>query len=276
MARVVFFLIGCLLCVTAFLKLWMLLTDPFADITAQMPRTILWFAFFVELSLVLVLASRFDVTLKWGATILVFVGFWTFSFVRLILGYSSCGCTGSISVPPSISVILNTGFLAILVYCHPPAPLLAAAYARCRMEMGSVQTRGRILNGRVLPFALACGCVVAFALVFARFSSSSALSAEPVDVGSIAFGETITFDCQIRNLTTSRTRILGSKSACNCLMAIQNGASIRGGGVLVQQWHLKAKKEGPLRQRLVFYTDNPIQGSVYVNVTGVVLPLPCQ
>ena len=273
MSRVVFFLIGLLLAVTAILKLWMLLTDPFADLTAQLPRSVLWVAFYVEFSLVLILASRLGESVKWGTALLVFIGFWLFSCFRLILGYSSCGCTGSLSVPPSISVMLNTGVIAFLIYCRP-ARLLANGIFRSSAELGRFQNWRRVLGGHLLSFALACACVVAFVFIFAPFSSEAAFSAESVDVGAVVVGETVSFECKIKNLTSKQTRIIGSKSACNCLVVVHNDASIPGEGVLVQQCQLNARKEGPLRQRLLFYTDNPIQGSVCVNVSGIVLPLP--
>jgi len=113
MSRVVFFLIGCLLAVTAILKLWMLLTDPFADITAQTPRLLLWIAFYVEVALVAALLSRLDNATKWIMASLVFCAFGCFSLTRLLLGYASCGCTGAISVPPWASLVLNIAVIAV-------------------------------------------------------------------------------------------------------------------------------------------------------------------
>ncbi len=43
MARVAFFLIGCLLTVTAVLKLWMQMTDPIADTNSSKPIALAFF-----------------------------------------------------------------------------------------------------------------------------------------------------------------------------------------------------------------------------------------
>ena len=64
MTRVVFFLIGLLLSVTATLKLWMLMTDPFADIRVAIPAPVIWVSVLIETILVY-LFSRASVHSKW-------------------------------------------------------------------------------------------------------------------------------------------------------------------------------------------------------------------
>gem|GEM_PF-3485086 len=75
MARVVFFLIGLLLSVTAILKLWMLFTDPFADIHSGFSLSILWFGLFLEIAVVRLLFSNAGVSIKGAVLITVFVAY---------------------------------------------------------------------------------------------------------------------------------------------------------------------------------------------------------
>ena len=97
--RIVFLLIAALLLFTAVAKLWMLLTDPFADVRVGIPKGILWFSVLFEFALAFLNLRHQDVKLLSFINTVVFASFGLFATARWLLGYGSCGCSGNLEFP---------------------------------------------------------------------------------------------------------------------------------------------------------------------------------
>ncbi len=93
--RVLFNAIAALLIFTALAKLWLLLTDPFADIKVGMPVSLLWATVVLEISVAtLTFSPGVSQRLKWFSLFGIHVLFLIVSVSRFLLGFESCGCAG--------------------------------------------------------------------------------------------------------------------------------------------------------------------------------------
>jgi len=94
--QIAFLLIAALLLFTATAKLWMLWTDPFADVRVGISREILSLTVLFEFALAAAnLSLRNRALLAW-INIFTFGSFGIFASIRWYLGYGSCGCAGNI------------------------------------------------------------------------------------------------------------------------------------------------------------------------------------
>jgi len=269
MARVVFFLIGCLLCVTAFLKLWMLMTDPFADISAQMPRTLLWTAFFIELFAVILLFSRYDFELKWAAIFLIFAGFWVFSLTRWVMGYTSCGCSGGILLPPWVSLIVNTAMIGLLILVRPKAPVLVATFSRWSSEFNTVQNRGRAL-AFVVAILLLAMAQTETGLGF--FGLAPGVTGRVADLPKkLDIGKAVEIHATLKSRIDQPVSILGFSRSCTCIADSLNvPRSIPPMGQVEFSIRVTPHQTGRFRQRVICYVNVPGQNSVPLDLDSFV------
>ena len=97
--RLPFYLIGSLLAATALAKLWMLLTDSFADIRVGIPREILWLSVALEFWVAFENFRIRDRQVLAFINTVVFGTFAALASIRWLLGYGSCGCSGNLELP---------------------------------------------------------------------------------------------------------------------------------------------------------------------------------
>ncbi len=94
--RTVFYLIAILLLSTALAKVWMLLTDSFAEVRVSISKEVLWLSVAIELWLAFEnVRVRNPQVLAFINTV-VFAVFGIFATIRWGLGYGSCGCSGQL------------------------------------------------------------------------------------------------------------------------------------------------------------------------------------
>jgi len=267
MARVVFFLIGLLLSVTAILKLWMLITDPFADLHAGFPISVLWLGVLIEGILIFVILRDNSFSLKWIATFQFFVAMFFLSTTRLLMGYSSCGCTGAIVVPSWISIMGNLGVLVALVYIarkqgrgvfnilSTGANELRAIPSGARGAMTGVLVVGLI-------FSISQEPILAH---MADNYASTKIAIDSVDFGEITAGETANSAVHIRNLSNDNFQVIGGARSCQCValqtknLRIPPGENVKVAVNVTPFSH----SIGVFRHRITFFLDkNPRRVSV--------------
>jgi len=269
MARVVFFLIGLLLSVTAFLKLWMLLTDPFADISAQMPRILIWIAFLIELFTVVVLVSKTAVEAKWIVTLIVFAGFWSFSLIRLLLGYTSCGCTGNIDLPPWASLILNNTIVVVLMLCRPNIQTLGQVLAKYSNPFRSGLNWGRVSAVGVAILLLAAAQLPA---ISSRLGMVPNVSGMVVDLPrQLDVGRAVEVHATLHNRLDQPVMILGFSKSCTCITDSGTAPRLILPASKVEfSIRITPHKPGRFRQRVICYVNVPGQNSVPLELSSFV------
>ena len=113
--RLPFFLIASLLSATAIAKAWMLLTDPFADLRVGISREILWISVAFELWLAFENWRIRDPRVLTLLDSITFTAFAIFAGTRWAFGYTSCGCSGNVELPPWVFLMLDCGIVAWFV-----------------------------------------------------------------------------------------------------------------------------------------------------------------
>lgn len=89
----------------------------------------------------------------WRGLIVVLGMFTAYNFYQALMGKSSCGCFGQVSVNPWITMVLDIVLLAIVIACHPRASVEQSGKRFFRVRLGIT---GILLSvGIVVSFGLA-------------------------------------------------------------------------------------------------------------------------
>ena len=270
MARVVFFLIGLLLSVTAILKLWMLMTDPFSDIITGMASELTWFIALVETAVVLVLLSEVSRKVKAIGVIVLFLGFLGGACIRLSMGSATCGCFGYFSASPMMAALLDGLVILVMVF------LLVH-----EIRLGKRNERNQWLSGitKIPSPAFALGFVAAVFLWTLTYTSTAdgflgifrippAVIASAVDLGDRRVNESPVCQIQLTNRSHLPVRIVGSQKSCGCLLLEEVSKTIPPNGTVTCPVLVRLQNTGLFRQRVMFLLDSKRQFSVAVDITG--------
>lgn len=263
--RAIFFLIGCLLSFTAGAKLWLLWTDPFADLHTPYPLWILWSVAFAELVAVFFLVCRCSLELKSSIVAVLFFAFLLVSCLGVLVGSGSCGCAGGIEVPPTASLLVN---LLVLVanglvrrqhgLTMIPRPGLNHLAARPGQKgTGFAAGMPAVLSGMVAAIWL-WGCLH-------LIRTDQALKDAPQDRGIsasvvplIVAGDNATSRSTVRieNHSDHPATISGIKTSCSCLAAFPESNIIPAGGSCQLELTVGPGQAGPFHYRLILYVDS--------------------
>lgn len=267
-----FYLIALLLAATAIAKLWMLLTDSFADIRVGIPKEILWLSVAFELWLAYENFRVRDRQVLAVMNTVVFGSFAIFASIRWLLGYGSCGCSGNLELPAWIFILLDVVIVTWLMHGE-----------RGRTEVGaglrpltnwwrgwSPEKRGQLAG-----LALFGGIIIAIQLPFAAPLRAMALGEPPIHAitridGDLILDDETTGQVELWNRSLQPAKIIGMNRSCRCFVLNNNPFSqiIPANERISLPLVIKPDKTGPLHQRVVLFLDHPEQFRVTIDVVG--------
>jgi hypothetical protein len=142
MVRTFYLSIAVLLLITASLKAWMLLTDPFVDLKTGHSFHLLAIVVAWELFVAcLLLSDLVSPRLSWAITLSTFLLFVCYGVAKLFAGQSHCDCAGYVAIPTWVSLTLNISVVALLI--------------------ASIPYQDKIRENQILPKQNAVGAVIA-------------------------------------------------------------------------------------------------------------------
>lgn len=261
--RLPFYLIGTLLLVTAIAKLWLLLTDPFAEVRIGLSKEILWLAVCFELFLVYVNFGWRDRQVAAFINTIVFAGFAVFAATRLLLGYQSCGCSGGLEIP---------GWVFLLIDCA-----IVGWFLRSQRSRDSVKTSGFDLakqwkemrsdrKGQLAGVGLLVAALIALQLpISARLRA--VVVGEPPLVSTVKVeselkkGQSQLGTVELVNHSTQPARIIGFSKSCSCFRPSEDpvGLVVAANDAVSFPFLVHPQRNGPLHQRLVLFVDHAEQ-----------------
>ncbi len=270
--KVPFYLIAILLSATAMAKIWMLLTDPFADIRVGIPKEILWITVVFELWVAFENWRIRDHRVLALINTLTFAIFAIFAGTRWAQGYTSCGCAGSMEFPPWTFMMLD---LSIVTW-------FLSSTARRSVEFdGALE----LLNwwngwssgakGRLAGLILFVSCLGFVQLPIAAPIRAAVLSEPPIQPivqfnGELVVGIESIVEVEIWNRFMRPVKIVGMQRSCNCIELPKGtiGEIISGNGRFSLPLVVTPKKSGPMHQRIVLFLDHPLQFRMNIDVLG--------
>jgi hypothetical protein len=288
--RLVFYAIGVLLTFTALAKLWMICTDPFADIRVGLNSEIIWLSIVFELWLAYMNFRIHNVSILALINVVVFAGFAIFGAIRMALGYSSCGCSGSIEIPGWVFILVDLAIVATLV-CLSARGLggnqttrdttVAVGWIRQGIwelrswwQNCSSATKGRCAGVGLFGVGVVALQFQLFAPLRAVVLGQPLIQAEVSmpERDSLRVGVESTGEVTLRNLTDTPVKIVGFERSCRCVGFESNPTSqvIPAFGDVALLFSVVPKKPGPVYQRIILYTDHPKQFRVTADVLGSV------
>lgn len=272
--KVVFYLIGLLLTATALAKLWMLVTDSFADVRVGIPKEILWLSVAFELWLAFENFRIRDHRLLAFINTLVFGAFAIFGSIRSMLGYGSCGCSGNLELPALLFILIDVAIAAWFLSSTLRRSETSAGWAQL---VNLWQQWSPEMRGRLAGFGLFACLIAGLQLPVAAPLRASILGEPPIKAvvnyeNELRIGQKIVGTVAIANLSPQPAKIIGITRSCRCFDIREDSVSkiIPANGRLVLPLDLKPNKTGPLYQRVELLLDHPDQFRVNVDVSDFV------
>jgi hypothetical protein len=155
----------------------------------------------LSLALWLISGNRRDLALATSA--LFFIGATVVNLSSIWLGKSSCGCFGSIAIPPKVTLILNICILVAI------AASLRAANLKSALRFGRI--------GLTVPLCISF-LVIAALVQMSRIQLGKKLLSMPdkIDFGVIEIGSLTEITIPLKNIAGKEISIWGGKTTCTC------------------------------------------------------------
>lgn len=268
-------LVGMLLFLTAALKIRLLLTDPFADITVSIPREILWIVAFLEIGLGwLNLKPNQDLGILGLCNVSVFTSFALFGVSRYILGYNSCGCTGEFNIPLWLLVIVDVAIVIFFLRSVENRTCIFETVKRVRSSWGGLRQESR---GQLLGFFF----FVVFVAVVQLPSLTPArqfIFGNPPIVATYDRTKELQVDSEnalvfeISNRSSKHATVIGVATSCSCIRFERdvNGLIVEAGEKLIVPLVARPARTGNFHQRIVLFLSHPEQLELSLDVFGFV------
>jgi hypothetical protein len=267
-------LVSFLLIATAISKLWMLLTDSFAEIRVGLTREILWLTVAFEFWLAFENLRLRNRRVLAVINTVVFSIFAIFASARWILGYNSCGCSANLELPTWFFVLIDVGIVFwFSSTAENRSQLLIGSRELARLRYDwSPKKRGGLTG-----LAVFVGLIIVLQFPLAATLRAKVLG-EPLIVGIAIFDEELflekesTGKIELQNRSTYPAKIIGFSNSCRCFDLADNPNSkiLPAYGSVVLPFAIKPKRVGALRQRFDLFLDHPNHFRVNVNVLGFV------
>ena len=273
MQRFFFFLIGMLFFVTASLKCWLLLTDPFADIKGGFPTAILWLMVVCEFAL------AFWNFVPRPQDVLKFVDVTTFLILaiiassRWILGYTSCGCAGSVEVAPWLFVVIDIGVLICFLGFQRSRAGTISGFRKLLIAFTALNQarQGQIVGIIGLLFFLIVCQLGTFATMRVQLFGELELEADAILESQLIAGNLVDRSVTISNRSNHAATIVGVDRSCNCVSFAANGVVLPPNSSSLLAISISPEKLGQFHQRLIVFLDHPNQFRMNIDVFGNVL-----
>lgn len=273
-SRILFSLIGILLSATAIAKLWMLLTDSFADIRVGLPKEILWLSVAFEFWLAYENFRLRDDRVMAFVNTLVFASFAIFASVRLAMGYASCGCSGSLEIPAWVFVLIDVWVVAWFSGSIARRNLIAKGLRHLLQGWSSWSPEQR---GRLAGLGIVASLIIGIQLPFASPLRTMILGELPIQAvvridSELGLNQETSGEVKIHNRSGQPAKIIGISRSCRCFDLVEDPISkvIPADGSLPLSLVVRPNRLGPLHQRVVLFLDHPKQFRMNVDVFGSV------
>lgn len=272
--RVFYVVVGVLLTCTAAAKLWMLLTDSFADVRVSLPLEILWISVVFEFCLAFVNFRVRRLRMLAAADLFVFGAFAVFGFIRWWLGYSTCGCSGNIEIPLWVFLLIDVGIIGTLIATRTRRAQISAGVRELIAWWNELSSANR---GRLVGLGLFLAILLGLQLPAAASLRGSLLGVPSVTASvsfdeELVFGEKTTGVVEIWNRSKRPVKIVGSTLSCKCLELVPTSSSnvVEVDGSILLPFRISPTRPGALHQRVSFFLDHPKQFRVNAEVLGFV------
>ncbi len=268
--RILFYSIAVLLIFTALAKLWMLLTDPFADIKTGWPVKVVIMAIFFELFLGIANMRSRPKLITWAINVLAFFLFLCIAISRWLLGYVSCGCLGALTIAPWIAIFVD------LV-------LLFSLCCVCRRAFGvSIFEIPRLLHSNsILRFeSRIAGVFSAIAVFIGLFlfvdpqtwmDRKEFVRPVRVEIGILEIDKPKIVKFKLKNHSNESVTVVGGGTSCRCMQL--NGHprfTLSPNSYVEIPVSIFATETGFFHHRIVYFFDSPKQSYVTVEFLGFV------
>ena len=259
---------------TAIAKLWMLVTDSFADVRVRIPQEILWLSVGFELWLAFENFRVRDHRVLALINTVVFSAFAIFASIRWLLGYASCGCSGSLELPVWIFILIDLVIVAWLTLVGSQRSRVGVGFSQL-LHNGSAlsrETKGRwagISSFACLIFVLQLPIAAPLrTMVLGELPLFAAVKTDR----DLIFNQKTTGTVIIENRSSLSAKIIGFSRSCRCFDICDDPTSkiIPANDRLILPLEIKPNKIGPLHQRVELFLDHPDQFRVNVDVFGSV------
>jgi hypothetical protein len=273
-SRVPFYLIGLLLTATAIAKLWMLLTDSFADVRVGIPKEILWLSVAFEFWLAFENFRLRDHRVMAFVNTIVFASFAIFASIRFALGHSSCGCSGSLELPSWIFILIDVVIAGWFTLSDSQRSRVGVGFSQIQENWSawSPEKRGRLV-GLGLPAIFIFGLQLPIAAPLRAMVLGEPFLVATVKIdGDLILNQQTTGIVEILNRSSQPAKIIGISRSCRCFdLAVDPVSKIISASAGISLLLvIKPNKLGPLRQRVELFLDHPIQFRVNIDVLGSV------
>jgi hypothetical protein len=274
-SRIPFYLIALLLTATAIAKLWMLLTDSFADIRVGLPKEILWISVAFELWLAFENFRVRDHRVLALINTIVFASFGVFATIRLMLGYGSCGCSGSLELPAWIFILIDVAIVGWFTISGSQRSRVGAGFGQLVQENWSAWSPEK--RGRWAGIGLFASLIFVLQLPVTGPLRAMVLGEPPLIAtvkvsGDLILNQETTGSVEIWNRSSQPAKIIGISRSCRCFDLVGDPISkiIPANERLSLPLVIKPNKLVLLRQRVELFLDHPDQFRVNVDVFGSV------
>lgn len=272
--RYVFCIVGLLLVASAIAKLWLLVTDAFADVRIQLPIEILWVSVAFELVLGM---ENFRVRNQKILALIdlsVFSGFAVFSSVRMALGFRTCGCSGALELPSWLFTTLDVGIVVSLVSTPKKRRDVVSGIKELVAWWTSCDSARRGLVAGVL---LSLVFVVSIQLPAVAPLRDLVLGKPPLQAvveyqGEMVLNQKVTIHVDLCNHSFSDAKVVGVSRSCRCVHPLDDpsGKLIPFGDRTALPLSIVPDRTGPFHQRLILFVNHPKQFRLNVDVVGFV------
>lgn len=234
-----------LLLTAAALKAWPLLTGSAVESQATSIGKLVLIQ--GEILLAFWLTSGVGAAWAFRVAILFFAGAAIVNLRSIWLGEGSCGCFGKVEVPPWVSLILNSGLLAGLIWKRP------------KMTGGFIRsTNAAIRSCGWAPLVCVLMVIVGGGLAVARSYFRPVVIEAPkeIDLGILRVGKTKEIAITLRNISNGPVTILGAKTSCTCSAVKNLPVTIAEGKSYKATLSILPPTSKPLSGAVVFYLDS--------------------
>ncbi len=260
------YILGTILAFAAALKLQVLLTDPFADLTLGFPRWLVWLGIGVEFSVTLIAMRSKNGVLAWNILLSIFSVFLLISSYQIMMGVESCGCFGRASFSPFATAAFDLIVIATLIALRRPLRNHKAQSDISNWNPG-VQQLAQIAATISIFGVLSFGDSNFARMSFQRFQGES-VYCQPVHVENLIVGELANADTQITNTSDRPQEIVGARKSCGCVSIDAVGLEIPSKSSSILKLAIRPVKAGAFRQRVIYYLKDPKQTSVFFDIYG--------
>ena len=264
--RTLSIVLAILLAITAALKLHLLLTDPFADLTLGFPRWLVWLGIGVEFSVMLIAMRSKNSVLAWNILLSLFSVFLLISSFQIMMGVESCGCFGRASFSPFATAAFDLIVIATLIVLRRSLRNHKDQADISNWNPG-VQQLAQIAATISIFGVLSVGDSNFARMLFQRFQGESVFC-RPVHVENLIVGELANAVTQITNTSDRPQEIVGARKSCGCVSIDAVGLEIPSKSSSILKLAIRPVKAGAFRQRVVYYLKDPKQTSVFFDIYG--------